>query len=188
MVGGRWIRRPFLAAVLIGAFVGGSSEPVHAQADPYQARSVFLYRLGGFVQWPEVAARQESPFVIAILGEDPIEEPLLRLVGRNIGGRAVEVRRNVDGSDLDGVDILFVAEPDSERARRVLAGLRGSPILTVGDGEDFVGIGIIGFVVRDRRLAFQINRCVAEQAGLRVNARVLQLADRVVTECSEARR
>jgi len=50
-------------------------------------------------------------------------------------------------------------------------------VLTVGDGTNFVHDGgIIGFILEDRRIRFDINLRAATNAGLKMSSRLLTVA------------
>ncbi len=71
--------------------------------------------------------------------------------------------------------MVFVETPAKD-LRRTLAGL-GHGVLTVGEGEGFVRDGgMIGFVVENRRVRFDINQTAAEQAALKLSSRLLSVA------------
>lgn len=80
------------------------------------------------------------------------------------------------GRRVRGCHVLFIAE-----AGLPLGPLGGLPVLTVSDLPDFVQQGgVIGLVRQSGRLRFEVNRGVAQAAGLRLSADLLSLAMRVV--------
>ena len=63
----------------------------------------------------------------------------------------------------------------------LLASLKGSAILTVGEGDDFLERGgIINFSKQGRQLRFEINLKSAEDNRLKISAKLLALAVRVL--------
>ncbi len=62
-----------------------------------------------------------------------------------------------------------------------LARLKGTPVLTVGETEQFVKEnGMIGFCLEDNKIRFEINLESAERAKLKISARLLALAKAVI--------
>jgi len=56
-------------------------------------------------------------------------------------------------------------------------------VLTVGETDGFVGVGgMIGFLLQDNRVRFEINLAAAESARLKIGSRLLMLAQTVVRE------
>ncbi len=53
----------------------------------------------------------------------------------------------------------------------------GRGLLTVGEGDSFVREGgMIGFVIDNRRVRFDINQAAAEAAGLKISSKLLSVA------------
>ena len=59
----------------------------------------------------------------------------------------------------------------------------GLPVLTVGEADNFTRDGgIISFYAQGTKIRFEINKQVAENAGLRISSRLLRLARIVSSE------
>jgi hypothetical protein len=72
---------------------------------------------------------------------------------------------------------LFIAASETPHLRAILLGLKGSSVLTVGDAPGFAILGgVINFVLDDGRVRFEINLKAAEQAHLKISARLLTVA------------
>jgi len=187
--GGRLLRRLFafgLAMVL--SFCATS--PAAAAPTDYQVKAVFLFNFAQFVEWPSNAfANENSDMVIGILGDDPFGAILDQTVkGEVVHGRKIAVRRLSAEDSVDGCQILFISRSESDRVESLLRSLRGTSILTVSEQDRFCEQGgIINFVRRDQNVRLEINRPVAESAGLKINARLLSLARLVETETPTAR-
>jgi hypothetical protein len=147
-------------------------------------KAAFLYRFASFIEWPAGVGEEEAPFMIALIGDDPVGDALLVLEGREIGGRRVEVRRVPDASQVTGAEIVYIGASKREDVDAILGALRRLPVLTVGDNDDFLDRGgMIRFVVRDRRVRFQVNRCAADREGIQISARLLRVAEAVTDTC-----
>ena len=60
---------------------------------------------------------------------------------------------------------------------RVLAVVRGRPVLTITDQQtEPDAIGIINFVLLDGKVRFQINRADASRSGLTISSKLLSIA------------
>jgi hypothetical protein len=52
------------------------------------------------------------------------------------------------------------------------------PVITVGDGEDFVRRGgMVGFVIRSRKVRFLINPDAAAKVGISFSSKLLRIAE-----------
>jgi hypothetical protein len=150
------------------------------QAAPleYQVKAAFLFNFSKFVQWPEEAfARKGSPFTICLAG-DPFAGALDAIVqNETVDGRKVIVRRITEGG-VQECSIVFVGRSEARHTAEIISAAGKSPILTVGESEDFIDKGgMIRFIERERRIRFQINTDAAERASLKISAKLLQLAD-----------
>src|SRR5277367_6578191 len=150
------------------------------QAQPpteYDVKAAFLLNFTKFVEWPAGALPDAaSPFTICILGRDPFGRALDDIVaGETVGDRKLVVRRLADAAPPRTCQVVFY-DRSKATARAALAAL-GSGVLTVGEGESFLRDGgMIGFVVDNRRVRFDINQDAAEKNGLKLSSRLLTVA------------
>ena len=153
------------------------------QAAEYEVKAAFLYKFASYVEWPpKVFDQPGSPFAIGIAGADLLADALARIVvGREIGGRPVEIRKLHRGDPLTGLQILFVGRP-GDGPSSFLASARGRPLLTVSESEDaFASGSMINFVIVDDKVRFDVALREAELANLKVSARLLSVARKVRT-------
>lgn len=170
-------------AVALSLLVAAGGPSASAQPSEHDVKAAFLYNFTRFVDWPDDAfPAPDAPFVFCILGAERFGAEVGETVaGKVLDGRAVTVRQVSELSRLSGCHLLFVGSSERGRLPEILAALRDLPVLTVGDSDDFVGAGgMIGFVLRQNRVRFEIDQSVAEGAGLSVSSRLLGLAERVV--------
>jgi hypothetical protein len=176
-------RRRRLLIGLLGVLAWGFVFPAIATERPErEVKAAFLYNFGKYVHWPQSAAGSEGEFVIAILGADPFGAALDDIVrGKRIGNRPVAVRRASKLSELGACDVVFISASEDARLEAILAELPNAPILTVGDMPKFVERGgMIGLVVANRRVQFEVNAQAAERAGLALGSQLMRLARAVV--------
>jgi hypothetical protein len=174
-------------AVLVALTIAsGCVGPCLAQADvqsaEYKVKAAFLYKFASYIEWPaQVFERPQSPIVIGVAGADAVSDELAQVVtGRSIGGRPVEVRKLGRGAPLNGLQILFVGRSDRSSSD-VLAAARGKPVLTVTESEDAFALGsMINFVIVDDRVRFDVALREAEISNLKVSARLLRVARKVL--------
>jgi hypothetical protein len=161
------------AALLVGAYVDGQTP-----RDESQIKAAFVYNFLKFVEWPaEVFHRPDEPLVVAIVGEGPTAEATEQfLATKQVGERRILVRRVGWEEPLAGVHAVFVTEGDAKKLRYVLAAASARPILSIGEGESFASSGgLIGLVIEQRKVRFDIDMAVAEATGLKVSSKLLAL-------------
>jgi hypothetical protein len=167
-----------LAALL--AVPGG----VRAQgAGEYDLKAAFLYNFAKFVDWPPSAYLEpNASFRICVLGKDPFGGSLQAAVsGEEIAGHKLTVVRTDSLAKPSGCQILFVSRSERDQTKEVLAAVRDSPVLTVGDSPGFLEQGgIINFLLEGTKVRFEINNEAAARSKLTISSKLLQLARRVV--------
>jgi hypothetical protein len=144
----------------------------------YQVKAAFLYNFAMFVDWPrEAFSDDRAALVVGVIGNDPFGGALDQAInGKNIGGRALVVRRLKWGEDLRSCHILFIGSSERRRLPQIIQSLRGSSVLTVGDMEQFNQQGgIINFILEASKVRFEINGSGANQARLRISSKLLAL-------------
>lgn len=177
----RWVVGLCAAALL----AAGASEPSDGQAlDEYQVKAVFLFNFAQFVGWQDAAAARDEPFVIGILGDDPFEGFLDATVrGERVGGRPFAVERYRTVAEAARANILFVSRSESQRIGQIVDALRGKPVLTVSDADNFARRGgMVQFVTENRRIKLSINLEMARAANLTISSKLLRPATIVSSE------
>ncbi len=178
-------RRRFCLQCLIGclAVAGAGARAADHRAGEARVKAEYLHRFLGFVRWPAGAhAGPQAPHVVAVMGADDVLDELLRLSAArgpvSPGRRPVVVRRVAAGDPLQGVHLLHVgrgARPGLPEA------LRAWPLLVVTDAS--TGLpdwAMVNFVTVEQRVRFEASPQAAERAGLKLSARLLAVAVRVV--------
>ena len=163
--------------LLSGLFLYTASSPVLC-ADPvsleYEVKAAFLFNFTKFVQWPSSAfADANSAFEICIVGDDPFGKTLDDIVqGESVDGHRISIQR-IQVGQQQRCHVLY----SGKNLPPQTATEAGSAVLTVGDGTNFVHDGgIIGFILEDRRIRFDINLRAATNAGLKMSSRLLTVA------------
>ncbi len=154
-----------------------------SQVDEYRLKAAFLFHFAQFVEWPpEALGNADNPFVICVVGEDPFHGDLEGTVeGKYIAARVVRIRHFKQFQEGQGCHMVFVDRKDEGTVPLRMLALRKTPVLTVGESDDFLQQGgIIRMFIEDRKLRFEINQGAAEIANLKVSSRLLLLAKTVV--------
>lgn len=144
-------------------------------------KAAFLYKFGGFVEWPPGAFRSNiDPLVIGVFGDEAVASELEQITqGRTVGGRPIAVRRVRDTEDLANLHILFAGGPRETRARELIAAARGA-VLTVSDTPGRGRLGpVLHFTLDEGRVRFHASLTAAEARGLRLSAKLLAVAQEV---------
>jgi hypothetical protein len=162
-----------LVAALVAVICRGSA---FAQLDEAPVKAAMLINVALFVDWPAAAASER--FVIGVAAEEPFVKTVTTIArGKRLNQRDIQVLRLDESEDDCACQVLFVGAQDERRSAALLRRARGTQALTVGETTSFLREGGMVRIFRDEdRLRLQINAKTAEEAGLRISSRLLQLA------------
>jgi hypothetical protein len=167
------------------ANVASQSSPSVQIAKEYQIKGAFLCKFVKFIDWterPKIEGPTAEPTEMCILGQDPFGDALDQLVALNREqNNPIHLRRLVDAQSYAGCRVLFISDSERPRVAAIIRESLGRPILTVSDIHDFVQLGgAIELGVEAQHVEFYVNQAVAQQNGLQISSRLLQLAARVI--------
>jgi hypothetical protein len=176
--------RSFLGAALFFSGVvslgqGNSVTSAGRTTSEYEVKAAYLLNFARFVEWPDVPPGQgNDPFSICIVGDDPFQGALDRLIeGEVVGGRPIIVRRLPRWQEP--CRILFISRSERDAFRILRQAGRG--VLTVGEEPGFLSDGgMINFVVDDRKVKFDVNLKAATESSIRINSRLLSVAKSIM--------
>jgi len=154
----------------------------------HQIKAGFLFNFTKFVEWPEgTFADSSSPIILGVVGESPFGNLLAETAaGKSVNGRAVVVRQFKEGQDLRSCQVLFIVAMDKKRMQETLGKLKGSRVLTVGEGSGFTQSGgMIAFLVEGNRVRLEIDLQTAAEAHVKISAKVIAVARLVAREARE---
>lgn len=150
-----------ILAVALGMSGGAMSSAVAQDASAVKA--AFVIAFTDLVAWPSAP----PGYAIGIEGDSAVGDAIEKL-SVMIKGKTIHVK-SVTESDMAGCQIVYMSTYSAVTIR--------PGILTVGEGEDFtVNGGIIGFVIRNGKVRFIINREAADRAGIKISPRLLSMA------------
>lgn len=149
----------------------------------HEVKAAFLINFAKFVEWPtNTFANSETPIRIGIMGEDALAEALTRMIQKQTAqGRRLEVRRGMTADESAQCQMIYFSKGSSPDWKFQLSELRGKPILTVGDLDDFAASGgVIGFNLVNKAVRFDINTSAAAMQQLQISSKLLAVARRVI--------
>jgi len=155
-----------------------------AQYTEYQMKAGWLINFAKYVTWPDkVFKKEDSPFIIAIYGDDPFGDDIDRIArNRKVSGRPIIIKRSDDMKELSGANLVFFSNSNTLTINAAFEDYRNKKaVLTVGDGiPEFCEIGGIINFRNDPPGTFEINMNAAHDAKLIVHSKLLRLAQKFV--------
>jgi hypothetical protein len=155
-------------------FIVSTAGMLQAQQDERAVRAAFVYNLAKYVRWPN----QTREITVCAAGSDNMG-PLLKTVidGKDIDGRPIHVLLQPVEANVSRCDIVYVSKAASTNTKTILARIRGTTILTVGEEDTFVGSGgMVGLVRIGDRMVLEVDLDTVRAAGLSISSRLLDLA------------
>lgn len=145
-----------------------------------QVKALFLLNFAKYVEWPSNAfASPDSPMTIGVVGDNDISEDLRHVMsGKTFGRHPIVFRRVQRAEDCAKCHILFIRASEKPRLGEILQKVRNSPVLSVGESEQFVKQGgIINFMKKDGKVRLEIELGAARQSNLQISSKLLNVAD-----------
>jgi hypothetical protein len=176
---------PYRAAILCFLlFIPGTTKPVSGKTtvEESQVKAAFLFHFAQLVDWPaDTDSNGDRSLNICVFDDDPQRHAIQStLEGKLIGERVLHIRLLSDAQAILGCNILFLSREEGRRQPQILQGLRGQPVLTVGETDSFLSDGgMIRFHLEADRIRFDINLTAADSAHLQISSRLLLLATSV---------
>jgi hypothetical protein len=177
----------FLFALIILFALGSGRYDVCAQpvSREYQLKAAFVYNFAQFTDWPEdVLADTSQPFVIGVLGTNYFGSALEEVVrGETVRGHKLHVEYYHAVEEIRTCHILFIGQSEDRRLEKILAALKGKPILTVSDIDKSAIRGVmVRFLTENNKLRFRVNVDSLAASHLTMSSKLLRVAEVVSSE------
>lgn len=146
----------------------------------YQVKAAMLYNFAKFIEWPADSFGSDSRIVFCVAGKSPLNNSIQKMQGKLVKRRTVSIRQITRSDEVAGCQLLFIPHSEDARLSAYLQQSNHSPILTVGDTDQFAASGgMIGFYEEDSRVRFEINLEAAQKRQIQISSHLLNLARRV---------
>lgn len=165
----------FVAVILAAPRVLRAQSPQPSLENDVKA--AFLYNFTKFVEWPAPAEAGE-PFRVCTLADDAFIAAFDRIIADESVGqrRLVQVEpRSIE--EARRCAILYIGARFSDQGAPLVDVLRDLPVLTVGEGPQFVDQGgAIAFLLENNRVRFDISLRAIQRSGLKASSKLLRVA------------
>jgi hypothetical protein len=138
--------------------------------------SVFMFSFTKFVMWPP--EESTGDFEIVVLGDSPIISELKTMSEKKKApnGRTIHVTKISSIAEFKKGHIIYVPAEFTSKFSEVAAKVGDSPVLLVTDQATAPSKGCINFLIKDGRLAFELNQALMAKHKLRASAELSRLA------------
>lgn len=160
--------RLVIAFCLMGSF---------AMAQNYETKKFFIFSFGKLIQWPD--DYKTGDFEIAVLGDSPITEQLIDMASKKkYGDRIIKISKVASVADINKRShILILPNSQSNALADVIKkiGSNATLVITEQDGLGAKGSDI-NFVIKDNRMAFELNQAALNKHKLKAANELTRLA------------
>jgi hypothetical protein len=146
-----------------------------------QVKAAYIFNFTKFIYWNGSggdAKNTKNPIIISILGTDPIGDLLEDFSRKSAADQPIIVKKvGKDMNDISACHLLFIGKSEIRQLPGILMQLEGTNVLTVSDIPGFAhNGGMIGFFIANDRVKIEINVSTVQHAGLKVSAKLLEVA------------
>ena len=143
----------------------------------HRVKAAFLYNFIRFIEWPDLGL---SDFRLCVYGDNPFGEALDQLHSRSVGQLGLMVDYPLTLGQVTACQLVFISVQSETGEQEVINYLYNLPVLTVSETPNFIRHGgMIGFVLENGKVRFEINPNQANEAGLTISSKLLRLATRI---------
>jgi hypothetical protein len=142
-------------------------------------KATFIYSFMRFTEWPDPVPASD-PVVICVLGDSAVGDALERVIkGRELAGRRMTVALLAFSGPMKTCRVLYVSGLTAGQRAPLLAGLHGSPVLTISDAAGFIEAGGMAQIFFERgQTRFNIGLPAVKRSRLQMSSKLLSLANR----------
>lgn len=162
--------------------IGQAANPRPARAEDVSTEvkitAALVYNFCKFVSWPETA---DERLILGVAGDTGLLAGFGGLEGKAVGRQSLAVIATPDTASMAGIGLVYLPADKTPPIEEALARLRGLPVLTISDSEDFCDRGgMIQLNTVRGKVRFTINETAARQAGLGISSQLLKMAQQVI--------
>ena len=169
----RWL--PLLSLAIVLAMRATNAESLPSE---YQIKAAFVVNFARYVEWPQESLREGAPVTFCVLAYDEIYSSLQNLTrGKAVNGHPIALSKVSGADQLRNCHVLVVGKQELGRQLRVRTCLANSSTLTISDSNEFERVGgVIGLVLDNNKLGFEIDLDTAARSNLKLSSQLLKLA------------
>lgn len=184
--------RPWWNIVLLAALLV-SWLPIPAKAQEAfreeQQKAIYLRNILGFVQWPaNTTASGSRTLQLCVEGDALLAFVLFReFRAVSLNHRRVEVRSLRNERELTGCAVLVIGLLDPKKVARILTAATETQVMTFGQTDGFLEAGGAVQITRKQgAFQFAVNLKATNKARVKLDARLLEMAKRILRDADAA--
>ena len=146
----------------------------------HEIKTGIIYNLAKYCDW-DLSRRPGGRFVIGVYRTRAFDLDLTMLNGKTLHDRTISVVQLRSESDIPNCQIVLLGDVGTDALHRYVKLCRGTGTMLVGESDNFVEEGgMVGFLLRDKNVHFEVNLQTAQCVRVGVSSKLLILADQVI--------
>lgn len=148
------------------------------QLEEYSVKAAFIYNFALLNRWPESSFLSSSDEIdLCIIGDSDSMGAFEKIDGKKVGKRHLKVHFIQNMKLKRGCHMIFFNKTaETATVLSVLAQVKGLPVLTIGDKEDFLTLGgVINFFNKNGRQYFKVSLKNMNQQQINLSSRLLKI-------------
>lgn len=143
-------------------------------------KGIYVYQFAKNVDWPKEF--KSGDFVIGVFGEHALYDQLNNSYsGKLIGSQTIKVKYFESSTSIDNCHILYIAAENSSKTSDLSKKLNKDKTLIVSSNTGALSSGaMINFVIKNSKIAFEINTKNAGKSDLTIGQTLTKLAATVM--------
>lgn len=140
--------------------------------------AVLALNIARFTSWSsQVFDRDDPVFNLCVIGNNLVQESFSGMERKIINGNTIHILNRSRLRNLSECQLLYVNGLERNTLLHVLFGLKNQPVLTVGEGLEFIQAGgMVGLEKINGKIQLNVNLPIVKQSKLVISSRILKLA------------
>jgi len=175
--------RILLTVLMVIGLLCSSLTPVWSEESKnseYWVKAAFIYNIFKFVD--EKEDHSSPDYLFCILGEAPFISEFNSIKDKSIDGKKIVIKQ-IDDPRNANCRAVFITSSEQRQIAQITRQLKSFGVLTLSDTTGFGQKGVmINFYLDQNKVRFEINLGAAEEAGVKISSKLLNLSTIVRTE------
>ncbi len=160
-------------------FFFSSYAHVHSRSVEKQTiLAVLTLNLARYTTWPERVFNQDAPVLnLCVIGDNVVQKSFASIGNTPIKDKTLRILNRSRLRNLTECQLIYVSQLDRNELKKVLLEVKGQPILTVGEGMEFLKArGMVSLEKINEKIQLKINLPIVKRSELVISSRILKLA------------
>jgi len=154
-----------------------ADEPKNSE---YWVKAAFIYNIFKFVDEKEDGSAGD--YLFCVMGEAPFISDFNSIKDKLIDGKKIVIKQ-IDDPKNAHCRAIFITASEQSHISQITRQLKPLGVLTISDTTGFGKKGVmINFYLDQNKVRFEINLGAAEEAGVKISSKLLNLSSIVKTE------